>query len=388
MNLAYVTDRFPGPHGERFLEGEVRALSAYCDVTVLPSRPEGKASPGGGGAAAREFLLRPFTALRSYFEVAFARGTFGARGRNLRAVTRALGLARHVRESGVEHLHAVGAGVPGTVAYMLSRMTGVPYSLSVHQRTFDTDGLTVRKFRAATFARTISQQTCLDVQTLVPLAAPQCHVIRSGVVVPECAPEPALRRVPRILVAGGNPVNVLRSLETLRERGLPFACDIVQEDGSGTRIVRLIEAHRLRGFVRLLGAVSFEDVRVALAGSEYDLFVLSNDKSDAELEDIPLLALQAMASAVAVVATEGARLDEVIDAGSGFLVAHDDQDALTGVLERLVADSGLRNRTGARGRERVFNAFEIDRTTRQLAERFYGASQWVQVPLSARRRER
>ena len=328
------------------------------------------------------------TALRSYADVAFARGTFAARGRNLRAVTRALALARYVRQSGFEHVHAVGAGVPGTVAYMLSRMTGVPYSLSVHQRTFDTDGLTVRKFRAATFARTISQQTCLDVQTLVPLAAPQCHVIRSGVVVPECAPAPALRRVPRILCAGENPVNVLRALEALRARGLSFACDIVQEEGAGTRVVRLIEAHRLRGYVRLLGAVSFEDVRVALAGAEYDLFVLSNDKNDAELEDIPLLALQAMASAVAVVATGGARLDEVIDAGSGFLVERDDQDGLTDVLERLVADSGLRYRTGARGRERVFNAFEIDRTTRQLAERLYGATEWVQVPLSATRRER
>jgi len=109
----------------------------------------------------------------------------------------------------------------------------------------------------------------------------------------------------------------------------------------------------------------------------------SGDPRDLQ-EDMPVLALQAMATGVATVAVQGASLDEVIDAGSGYLVAPHDVQGLFAVLERLVLDSGLRNRTGQRGRARVLNGFEIDRTTRELARRLYGPADLAYVsPLTA-----
>jgi glycosyltransferase involved in cell wall biosynthesis len=76
-------------------------------------------------------------------------------------------------------------------------------------------------------------------------------------------------------------------------------------------------------------------------------------------EGFSLPAIEAMACGVAVVATTGGALPEVVgtDGETGLLVAPDDPGALTTAIARLLDDPTLRARLGAAGRERVINRF-------------------------------
>jgi glycosyltransferase involved in cell wall biosynthesis len=76
-------------------------------------------------------------------------------------------------------------------------------------------------------------------------------------------------------------------------------------------------------------------------------------------EGFSLPAIEAMACGVAVVATTGGALPEVVgvDGETGLLVAPDDPGALAGAIARLLDDPALRSRLGAAGRERVINRF-------------------------------
>ena len=76
-------------------------------------------------------------------------------------------------------------------------------------------------------------------------------------------------------------------------------------------------------------------------------------------EGFSLPAIEAMACGVAVVATTGGALPEVVgtDGETGLLVAPDDPGALAGAIARLLDDPALRARLGAAGRERVINRF-------------------------------
>jgi glycosyltransferase involved in cell wall biosynthesis len=76
-------------------------------------------------------------------------------------------------------------------------------------------------------------------------------------------------------------------------------------------------------------------------------------------EGFSLPAIEAMACGVAVVATTGGALPEVVgaDGETGLLVAPDDPGALADAIARLLDDAALRARLGAAGRERVISRF-------------------------------
>ena len=381
MRLAYLTARFPEHASERFLEPEVRALAEYVDLTIVPVQSKGSFAGRDVRAAFNEFASRPVRSTGLLATLLFRSGGFRAALKSAGAFPRGLAMARKFRREGVEHVHAIGLGIPSTVAYVASRLSGIPYSIGVHEREIPISGLMSLKLAKAKFARTVSTRTCRGLQALVPSAAAQCHVVHAGVAVPEFQAEPPLRRVPRVLCAGDDPAEVLSALAQLRERGCVFACDLVS-DQLPARIERLIELNHLRGLAALRRDLSFEGLREALSGGDYDIFILATGDARPEREDIPMTALLAMAAGTATLAFTGASLDEVIDAGSGFLIPPHDARALESALERLVLDSGLRRRTGQRARDRVMAGFDIDGTTQQLAQRIYGGSHWVRIPVA------
>ena len=378
MKVAYVTAHYPASGGGEQFEPEVRALADYVELAIVPTLPLKLLDSGVYGPAFRELSRAPGPVLGLFGKVAFAPGSLRSRWTNVLAFPRGLALAGEVRARRIERIHAIGLAVPSTVAYVASQLTGVPYSIGIHEHEIPEDGLTSEKLSSAAFTRTVSSRTCRDLQALVPSAASHCHVVRAGVHVPERAPDPPRRHVPRLLAAGNDPSDLLNALSQLSDCGYAFSCDLVS-DALPARLERLVQAYNLRRRVMLLGPIGFDAVGEALERGDYDMFVLaSSDPGDAR-EDVPVLALQAMATGVATVAIAGGSLDEVIDAGSGFLVARRDPHGLFAVLERLLLDSGLRNRTGQRARMRVLNAFEIDRTTRELAKRLYGSPDVAEV---------
>ena len=76
---------------------------------------------------------------------------------------------------------------------------------------------------------------------------------------------------------------------------------------------------------------------------------------------LSLPAIEAMACGVAMVATTGGALPEVVgvDGETGLLVAPDDPGALAGAIARLLDDPELRARLGAAGRERARQSLHL-----------------------------
>jgi len=78
-------------------------------------------------------------------------------------------------------------------------------------------------------------------------------------------------------------------------------------------------------------------------------------------EGLPLVVLEAMASARAVVATPVGGTPELVQDGeTGLLVPPRDPEALAAALRRLLADADLRRRLGEAGERRVRAEFTLD----------------------------
>jgi glycosyltransferase involved in cell wall biosynthesis len=115
----------------------------------------------------------------------------------------------------------------------------------------------------------------------------------------------------------------------------------------------LVDELGMRGRVRLLGYV-------ADMGSWYaafDAFLLTSAN-----EGAPVVAIEAQAAGVPVVATDAGGTRTVVDDGeTGFVVKVGDIDALVDRLLRLRDDVELRTRLGATGAERMRTRFSIER---------------------------
>ena len=86
-------------------------------------------------------------------------------------------------------------------------------------------------------------------------------------------------------------------------------------------------------------------------------------------EGIPQIVLQAQAMGRAVVATRVGGIPEVVEDGTtGLLVPPREAEALAGKVAGLLGDAGLRERLGARARERVERDYSLD----AMGERLVG----------------
>ena len=131
------------------------------------------------------------------------------------------------------------------------------------------------------------------------------------------------------------------------------------------RVAKAIERLDLGPIVRCVTGISDDELarnygqaQVAVVPSLYEGFSLP--------------AIEAMACGVALVATTGGALPEVVgtDGETGLLVAPDDPGSLAQAIGRLLDDDALRARLGAAGRERVLGRFTWQVTAAGTADQY------------------
>jgi glycosyltransferase involved in cell wall biosynthesis len=183
------------------------------------------------------------------------------------------------------------------------------------------------------------------------------RVVPSGLTLRRTDPVPS-RRPPTIGTAAT--LDFHKGVDVLLE-----ACALIDEPlkleifGDGPVRAQLEElALRLGVDATFHGFV--DDFRERVGG--LDVFVLPTRG-----DNLPVAILEAMASAVPVVATRVGGIPElVLDEESGLLVAPDDPRALAAALERLFAADDLRVRLGRGGARRVERHFESGKVARRM----------------------
>ena len=135
-----------------------------------------------------------------------------------------------------------------------------------------------------------------------------------------------------------------------------------RQDG---RVAKAIERLDLAPIVTCVTGISDDELACNYAQAEVAVV-------PSLYEGFSLPAIEAMACGVALVATTGGALPEVVgtDGVTGLLVAPDDPGALAGAIGRLLDDDELRRRLGAAGRERVLGRFTWQVTAKGTADQY------------------
>ena len=147
------------------------------------------------------------------------------------------------------------------------------------------------------------------------------------------------------LAARKRPMPLLRIMARVRAlvpAETAISLEILGDGPDRARLERFIEAHDMRGWVRLPGRVTRDEVRTTYAAAH--IYV-----APAPLESFGIAALEARTVGLPVVGRWGSGLQEFVKDGLNGYLASDDE-AMAGSLARLIIDDELRGAMAAYSR--------------------------------------
>jgi glycosyltransferase involved in cell wall biosynthesis len=297
----------------------------------------------------------------------------------------ALFFADYFARRGVTHFHAHFSSHATHTALFVKAISKIGFSFTAHAQDFmvdvGSDELLREMCREAAFVVAVSDYSRELLVKKCPDAAGKIHRVYNGINLRKLKPAPPkpLNVRPRILSVGRliefkGFRDLIAAGAELKKRGIEFECEIIGEGPLREELQNAITVAGLDGIVRLLGALSQEEVLRRLV--DCDVFALASIIDSKGASDIlPTVLLEAMAAARPVVSTRLAGIPEMVrDGESGLLVAPGDVVALADALESLLRDPQLRERFGAAGRRVVEDKFDVDKNAAQLLQLFEAAA--------------
>jgi glycosyltransferase involved in cell wall biosynthesis len=391
MHVLYVVKRFPKV-SETFILQEIQELErqgdrvAICSLrTPFPREPR---HPGADELAARTLYLPAGILRRVRLTIAVLLALARAPGQAWPALAWALRWAvqdrhpRHLKRFGeacwlrtripadVDHIHAHFGHAPATVALLLGRFTGRPFSFTGHANDVFVKpcrGLLRAKIAEASFVAAVAEEgRHYLAETADPRDRSKIVVVRNGVDRSRFTPrsgEPK-RWAPLVLCVAR--LVEIKGLDTLVEacarlerRRVRFRCEIVGEGGLRESLEHLTEERGQKRHLTLVGSRDHEGVRAAL--DRASVFVLPSRVTESGRRDgLPCVIIEAMAVGVPVVTTPVSGICDVVrDGESGLLVPPGDPEALARAIDRVLSDHGLRARL-VRGGWRTAEEFDLE----------------------------
>jgi glycosyltransferase involved in cell wall biosynthesis len=278
-----------------------------------------------------------------------------------------------------DHIHAHFAHAPASVALLLARLAGRPFSFTAHAQ--DVYALTTAaalraKVGEAAFAVTVSEATRRDVAGAVrPADAAKVVVVRNGMDRQRFAPRAAEPAGPPTVLCVGRLVEkkgidtLLAACGRLADEGVELRLELV---GDGPMRHALAARARELGIgerVRFRGDLDEDAVLEAYRRAAV-LALACRRAADGDRDGLPVVLVEAMACGLPVVTTPISGIPEVVrDGESGLLVDPDDPPALARAIGRVLRDGALRRHLGE-GARAATAAYDRPATVARLRSLF------------------
>jgi glycosyltransferase involved in cell wall biosynthesis len=283
--------------------------------------------------------------------------------------------AAQMEADGVEHVHCHFANHPATAGLVVHRLTGIPFSFTAHGSDLHRDRRLLREkvteadrvVAISEYNRRLIRDECGDE------AARKVTVVHCGTDTELFRPRPHERTggLTIVCVASLEEVKghryLLDACRLLAVRGVAFECRLIGAGPLRAELQARIDELGLGDRVRLEGPKPRPEVVEILAAVDVALCP-SVFTSQGDREGIPVALMEAMASGLAVVASDISGIPELVEDGvSGLLVAPGDAEGLADAVQRLHDYPELRMRLGEAARRRVERDFDLRRNAAALA---------------------
>jgi colanic acid/amylovoran biosynthesis glycosyltransferase len=310
--------------------------------------------------------------------------------RNLALAMMGANLAALARQRGWKHLHTHSCADACLIAVFANRISGLPYSLTLHGPLHDYGTQQPLKWRHASFAVVITRRLMAEVHAqlgpylpaeleLAPMGVDLAVFARKSRYQPWDGQGPARLVSCGRLNRGKGHQELIEAVRLLRDKGLDVQLHICGEDERGgngfhRQLQAQIDEVGLGAAVRLLGAVSERRVRDEIESAH--LFTLASHE-----EPLGVAIMEAMAMGLPVIATNAGGVPELVDhERDGLLVKPKEPAAMAEAVERVLRDSALAERLASAARSKIERSFHSGLSAQAIARYILGQAKGVAVP--------
>jgi glycosyltransferase involved in cell wall biosynthesis len=321
------------------------------------------------------FFQNPIRYLSVFFQVFKGNlSSFDFLSKGLYLFPKAVYTAKRLKLEGVDHIHAHYATHPALLAWIVHKMTGISYSITVHSHDiYDCHAMLGPKLEAASFIATISNYNIDYMANLLgEWVREKCAIVRCGIDPSRFHPGRNERgRVFNILQIGTlhwkkDQVTLIKAVALLRDRNIPFQLTIIGEGEERPKIEAEIQKLNLENLVILAGAKAQHEVAQLLP--QADCYIQSSVS-----EGIPVAIMEALACELPVVATKITGIPElVLHEKTGILVEPGNIQSMADALQAMYLNSEQAKAMGKQGREWVLQEFTLAGNAKKLALQFQG----------------
>ncbi|GJM40107.1 MAG: colanic acid biosynthesis glycosyltransferase WcaL [Ardenticatenaceae bacterium] len=300
--------------------------------------------------------------------------------RTLAILPKAALAAEKMQQENIQHIHAHYATHPALFAWVIHRLTNIPYSITIHAHDiFVTTVMLKTKFNDAAFIAAISEFNSDFIANLVgEWVREKTHIVHCGIEPHKyISTSRSIEKANRfeIISTGslqpykGHPF-LIEACAILQRQGIPFRCRIIGEGEERSVLERQIAAANLGDFVELLGAQTQSEV-ARLVASAHCYVQPSIITPSGKMEGIPVSLMEAMSCGLPVISSNLSGISElVMPDQTGFLVSPGDAVALAEAIATVYHNPNMAARLARNGRSHVSAEFNLQKNVNKLAQLF------------------
>lgn len=289
-------------------------------------------------------------------------------------------VAYRLRDSGIQLLHVHFASLPGAAAAVISRLLGIPFTVTVHAYdVYASNDLLRMVARSASRVIAISEYNRQKVLELCTgLDEDKVVVVHCGIrrqlFTPAARPDSpgASLRILSVgsLISKKGHAYLIQACQILRERGEDFYCTVIGQGPGEERLRQLARDCGVQDRVILAGGRERDEVLEAYSRS--DIFVLPCVVAPGgDRDGIPVVLMEAMAMQLPVISTPVSGIPELVrHQDTGWLVPERDAEALADAIAYLASHVEERDGMVRNGSLLIEREFDITTNVSRLARIF------------------
>lgn len=324
-------------------------------------------------------LFKPQVIIPTIFKMVFSRyPSMNVRLKDIWSVFTGCYFADICKQQQIEHVHAHFATYPATVAMIMKRVAGIPYTFTTHAhdiflyQTFLKDKInhSEKIITISEYNRRFLTDKCGE------SIANKIEVVHCGIDLANWnQPNDGSSRSEHIILSVGRLTrmkgfeHLIRACALLKDK-LNFKCHLIGDGHLRAELELLVKELGLSKQFILEGVKDSEEVKAMLERTS--VFVMPSIWDDEDGQDgIPLVLMEAMAMQIPSVATRLSGLPElVIHEKTGLIAEPGDNEGLATAIERLLNDRELAQKLGTAGRTIVQEEFNIQKNASLLKQYF------------------
>ncbi len=297
---------------------------------------------------------------------------------NLAVLPKSVYLSYIFRRLQVTHIFVNWATTPATMAYIISRLCGIPWILRTHRWDIYQNNMLTQKLDSARFVLCVSGETkrallaiggqqyankvvvkpigfsCdpLDAQSIRQRIIGRRHQSRFHIVTPA-----------NLVAVKGHRFLLSACSQLIRKGTSDFHLSLYGDGPLHADIQRQIDHLALSSVVSLYPSIPNDQLLGLYRDNQVDLLVLpSIVTAEGEHEGLPTVLIEAMACGVPVISTATGGIPELLADGCGLVVEPESPAALADAIEHIIDDCQHAIQLAVCGYQRISSKYDMDTT--------------------------